>query len=150
MLEAAAGAAARAPRPPLLLGVTALTSLGADDLAGLAIAEPVDAWVARLATLATASGLGGIVASAVELPSIRRAHPALCTVVPGIRPSGSALADQRRTATPGEAIRAGATYLVVGRPIIAAADPAVAARAIVEEIARAMAGRETDQEEQRS
>jgi orotidine-5'-phosphate decarboxylase len=138
MLEAAREAAGSATSPPLLLGVTALTSLGSAEVAELAVSEPVEAWALRLAGIAAAAGIGGIVASACEIPALRAAHPGLRLVVPGIRPAGAPMGDQRRVATPEQAIRAGASYLVVGRPILEARDPVAAAGAIVEEISRAL------------
>lgn len=141
MLRAAAEAAARAaanfgvPRP-LCLGVTVLTSLDRRALEREAgVPGTVDAQVIRLATLAREAGLDGAVASPHEIGLIRRTQgPRWVVVTPGIRPAGAAGDDQARTATPAAAIRAGAHYLVVGRPITTAPDPARAARAIVDEI----------------
>jgi orotidine-5'-phosphate decarboxylase len=91
--------------------------------------------VERLGELAYSSGIRGIVASSKELPMLRaKFGDSLKLVVPGIRPAGTALQDQSRTATPAEAIRAGADYIVVGRPILQAPDPARAADSIVAEI----------------
>lgn len=143
MMRAAAEAAARAaadfgvPRP-LCLGVTVLTSLdrrALDQETG--VPGTVEAQVIRLATRAREAGLDGAVASPQEIGLIRRTQGAGWVVVaPGIRPAGAAADDQARTATPAAAIRAGARYLVVGRPITTAPDPARAARAIVDEIAK--------------
>lgn len=124
--EAAGGAR------PLLLAVTVLTSLDGAALAetGVAAATPREQ-VLRLARLAVAAGADGLVCSPEEVAPIRDAlgdGPAL--VVPGIRPAGSAADDQRRTATPGRAVADGADWIVVGRPIARAPDPAAAARAI--------------------
>lgn len=136
MMAAAAGAAGKAgANRPLVLGVTVLTSLGADDLAASGLAGPVSDQVMRLARLAQASGLDGVVCSAGEAAALRAACGAgFKLVVPGIRPAGAAAGDQKRTATPAEAIAAGADYLVIGRPITGAGDAARAARAIIDEI----------------
>jgi orotidine-5'-phosphate decarboxylase len=123
-----------------ILAVTVLTSLGQDDLAAGGIAMTIDDLVLRRAEWAVEAGADGVVASAREAAAIRaRFGAALLIVTPGIRPAGAAADDQRRVAAPGEAIRAGADYLVVGRPIAAAADPAAAARAVQQEMAAAMA-----------
>jgi orotidine-5'-phosphate decarboxylase len=139
MLEAARQAAEDSGNPPLLLAVTALTSLGPSEVAGLGIPETMSVWVERLSSLASAAGLRGLVASALELPNLRRRFgPDVKLVVPGIRPAGTASEDQARVAGPAEAIRAGADFLVVGRPILQAPDPRQAAERIVAEIAGAM------------
>jgi len=120
------------PRSTKLLGVTALTSLAPEDLD--AVGLPRDA-VPRLAKLAIASGADGVVCSPQEVADLRAAlGPGPLLVVPGIRPSGSAAGDQRRTGTPAEAVRAGASILVIGRPLRDAPDPAAAADAISREI----------------
>ena len=136
MMRAAADAAGEAgANRPLVLGVTVLTSLGDDDLAATGPAGPVSDQVMRLARLAQAGGLDGVVCSAREVAALRAECGATFTlVVPGIRPGGAAAGDQKRTATPAEAIAAGADYLVVGRPIAGADDPAQAARVIIDEI----------------
>jgi len=135
MLAAAGQEAQSAANPPLLLGVTALTSLSAADITGLGIAGPAEQWVERLAASAKDAGIPGIVASSSELPMLHRKFGnALQYVIPGIRPAGAASQDQSRTATPGEAIRAGANYIVVGRPIMQAPDPAKAADGIVQQM----------------
>ncbi len=135
-LEAARRAAGDAPGRPLLLGVTVLTSLGAEALHGTGVAGGPRQQVLRLARLAMAAGLDGVVCSADELPMLRDALGAApVLVVPGIRPAGCAPGDQLRTATPAEAIARGADWIVVGRPITEAADPAAAAAAIMREIA---------------
>jgi len=136
MLSAASQEAQSFASPPLLLAVTALTSLSENDVRALGITGSVEQWVERLASLAKESGIPGIVASGKELPMLRRSFGgALQYVTPGIRPGGAALQDQARAATPEAAIRAGANYIVVGRPIVQSPDPAKAADAIVEEIA---------------
>jgi orotidine-5'-phosphate decarboxylase len=131
----AAVEAASAPGSPRLLAVTVLTSMDANELAGIGItASPADQ-VLRLARLAQASGIDGMVCSAEEVATLRKeTGPATLLVIPGIRPAGSAVEDQKRVATPGQAIAHGASMLVVGRPIARANDPAAAARAILEEI----------------
>ena len=138
MLAAANEEAQSSGSPPLLLGVTALTSLSEEDVKILGFPGSVELWVERLATIAYDAGIPGIVASSKELSMLRRKFwDKLQFVVPGIRPAGTATQDQARTATPGDAIRAGASYIVVGRPILQAPDPAGAADAIVEDIRQA-------------
>ena len=141
MLLAAAEAALRTAeiirrRPPTVLGVTLLTSGDAAAMAEAGIAgTPAEAAV-RLARLARAAGLGGVVASPADAAAIRAAcGPDLLIVCPGIRPAGAAADDQRRVATPRAAIEAGADVLVVGRPITRAPDPRNAAEALAREIA---------------
>jgi len=139
MLSAAALEARSSESPPLLLAVTALTSLSREDVQKLGVSGTVEQWVERLAGLACDSGIRGIVASAGELPMLhRKFENKLQFVIPGIRPAGSSAQDQSRTATPAEAVRAGADFIVVGRPILQAPDPATAADAIVEEIRQAL------------
>ena len=135
MLAAASQEAQSVSSPPLLLAVTALTSLSEEEMQNLGVAGSIEQWVMRLAELAYNSGIRGIVASSKELPMLRsKFQNTLQFVIPGIRPAGTAIQDQSRTATPAEAIRAGANYIVVGRPILQAPDPAKAADSIVEEI----------------
>ena len=123
-----------------LIGVTVLTSLDDADLSVLGIADKVTAQVLRLAELAWDAGLDGIVCAPHELPLLRsRFEPGFSLVVPGIRPAGSAVRDQKRTKTPAAAAAAGADVLVIGRPITEASDPAAMARAINAEIAQARA-----------
>jgi len=143
MMRAGAEAAAKAAKEfaiprPLVLGVTVLTSLDRRALETEAgVPGTVEAHVLRLAERARAGGLDGCVASAREIAPLRLGlGRAWVIVTPGIRPAERA-DDQMRTATPGGAVRAGADYLVVGRPIIAASDLAAAARAVLEEIGRA-------------
>lgn len=133
MLEAARAAAEQAGTTrPILLAVTVLTSLDAAALAATGIAATPADQVLRLARLALAAGADGLVCSPREAAILRQAlGPAALLVVPGVRPAGSAAGDQARTATPAEAVAAGADWIVVGRPITNAADPAEAARAIV-------------------
>lgn len=114
---------------PRLLGVTVLTSF--HDLTEFGITRSIPDQVQALAHLAVNSGMDGIVCSAAELPALRsRISPPFLMVTPGIRGAEDAKGDQKRTATPMEAIRAGADYIVIGRPIIAAAEPVAAARRI--------------------
>jgi len=139
MLKAAAEAAAQSPAQPVVLAVTVLTSLSDADLAELGISGSVQTQVLRLGSLARAAGCGGLVASAKEAAELRRElGQDFAIVTPGVRPSGTAAGDQARVLTPKEAIAAGATYLVVGRPILEAASPAQAAAAIVSEIGEAV------------
>ena len=144
MMEAAVDgvrAAAKAKgvaQPTRVLAVTALTSLGAEDLAEVGLEGSPEEVVVRLARLAQAAGVDGVVASPREIAVIRQAcGPNFLIVTPGIRPVTGGSDDQARTATPESAIRAGADYLVVGRPITQAADPVAAAQAMVDEIASA-------------
>jgi orotidine-5'-phosphate decarboxylase len=135
MLEAARAAAESWATPPLLLAVTALTSLSKDDTRRIGVHESIEAWVERLADLAYQSRLTGLVASPWELTHLRQKFRGqMKLVVPGIRPSGASSDDQRRTAGPADAIRAGADFLVVGRPILHAPDPQRAADQIIGEI----------------
>ncbi len=138
MLKAAVDAAADSPKPPIVLAVTVLTSIGDDDLQQIGVAGRVLDQVLRLATLAREAGCTGIVASPHEAAEIRkRLGEGFAIVTPGVRPVGTSAGDQARVLTPAQAIAAGATHLVIGRPITEAADPAQAARLIVDEIAGA-------------
>lgn len=122
-----------------ILAVTVLTSLDAADLRAMGCDDAVENLVMRRARLAHQQGAAGVVASPLEAGTIRAALPAPFQVVtPGIRPSGSEPGDQKRLATPAAALAAGADYLVVGRPISRAADPAAAAGAIVAEMQAAL------------
>ena len=130
--EAATAAGFAAPK---VIAVTILTSLDAAALGEVGIEGTPRAAALRLAVLAKESGLDGVVCSPEEIVAIREAcGPEFLLVVPGIRPAGSAAADQKRIATPGSAATAGADLLVIGRPITGAADPAAAAREIAREI----------------
>ncbi len=133
-----AAVAARGDAALKLLGVTVLTSLDEADLAAAGYAGGVTDLVLSRAEDAAAAGMDGVVASPAEAAAIRaRVGRRLVIVTPGIRPAGSDRGDQKRVATPAEAIRAGADFLVVGRPILEAADPGAAAAACVAEIAAA-------------
>jgi orotidine-5'-phosphate decarboxylase len=124
--------------PPKVIAVTILTSLDAAALEAVGFSDRPREAALRLALLARAAGLDGVVCSPEEVVAIRgAAGPDFLLVVPGIRPAGSVTADQKRIATPAGAARDGADILVVGRPITQAPDPAAAARAIVAEIASA-------------
>ena len=127
---------------PAILGVTVLTSSNQGALEELGISGRPDKVVARLAKLAADSGLDGVVASALEVSLIREvvAQPGFIIVTPGVRPAGAGNDDQARVMSPRKAIAAGADYLVVGRPIIAAPDPARAAQNILDEMQLSVAG----------
>jgi len=123
--------------PTRVLAVTVLTSLGPQDLAEVGFQGSAEEVVVRLARLAEAAGLDGVVASPREIAAIRRVcGPSFLIVTPGVRPATAARDDQTRIATPEHAIRAGADYLVIGRPITGAPDPAAAADAIAAEMER--------------
>ena len=137
MIRAAADAAnAFGANGPKVLAVTVLTSLDQTDLADVGIAGRTPAeQVAAMARFATANGAHGLVCSPKEVGALSATLPkGTLFVTPGVRPAGAAVGDQKRVATPADAVRDGATHLVVGRPILAAADPAAAARAILAEI----------------
>ena len=137
-MMSAAAEAASAPGSPRLLAVTVLTSMDASELTGIGITASPAEQVLRLARLAQASGIEGIVCSAEEVATLRKeTGPNTLLVIPGIRPAGSAVGDQKRIATPARAIAQGASMLIVGRPITRAHDPAEAARAILQEIEHA-------------
>jgi orotidine-5'-phosphate decarboxylase len=135
MLRAAADAAASPSTPPQLLAVTVLTSMDAAQLAAIGIDAPPAVQVQRLAAIAADSGITGLVASAEEVAGLRALYPTTTLVIPGIRPAGAAIGDQKRVATPAAALADGASYLVVGLPITQAPDPAAAAQAILVEMA---------------
>jgi orotidine-5'-phosphate decarboxylase len=138
MLKAATEAAGQSHAKPMVLAVTVLTSLTDADLQELGISGGVLSQVLRLGALARAAGCGGLVASAQEARELRKElGEGFAIVTPGVRPAGSAAGDQARVVTPKDAIAAGATYLVVGRPILDAADPAKAAQQITLEIEEA-------------
>ena len=136
MIEAARRAAeAAGPMRPKLLAVTVLTSLSAEALTELGVSATPRAQVLRLTKLALAAGADGLVCSPLEVAMLRdEIGPEPLLVVPGIRPAGSPAGDQARTLTPCEAMAAGADWLVIGRPITAAPDPAAAAAAIAADL----------------
>ena len=118
-----------------LLAVTVLTSMDKGNLSAIGVDSPVEEQVIKLATLASESGIGGVVCSPLELEILRPALPPETKLVtPGIRPSGSDHGDQKRIMTPSQAHRAGADYLVIGRPILAAPEPSDALAKIIGEL----------------
>lgn len=125
---------------PLLIAVTVLTSMGGEELQAIGVDASAEQQVLRLAGLTRDAGLDGVVCSALEAPALRQMvlrnpMPAdFCLVTPGIRPAGSATGDQTRILTPAQALRAGADYLVIGRPITQAADPLAVLESIAREI----------------
>lgn len=137
MMQAAEAAAQETARelnrpPPLVLGVTVLTSLDAASLVEVGLPENVGAQVERLATLAARGGLRGLVCSPLEVVALRQIlPPEMQLITPGIRLTNAAADDQKRTLSPREALSAGANWLVVGRPICAAPDPRAAAAQIL-------------------
>ena len=127
MMAAAREAVTAFPHPPLLIGVTVLTSMSNADLSELGYSEGTEDRVLRLAGLAAESGLDGVVCSALEASAVRDARGSdFCLVTPGIRIAGDSEGDQRRVVTPPEALAMGADYLVIGRSITSAADPLAA------------------------
>lgn len=125
-------AAQQATDPPLVLGVTVLTSMDTDDLAEIGIGANVGDQVERLAMLASKSGLRGLVCSPLEIAALRPIIPEkMQLVTPGIRPGGEGDDDQKRTLTPREAMDAGGDWMVIGRPIYQAEDPRKAAETIL-------------------
>lgn len=135
MLRAAAEAAVQSSSKPLILAVTVLTSLSDEDLQELGLPVGVADQVLRLAGIARNAGIGGIVASAHEAQALRRdLGTGFAIVTPGVRPAGSEVGDQARVVTPADAIRAGASHIVVGRPITGDAHPAQAAQRILDEL----------------
>jgi orotidine-5'-phosphate decarboxylase len=140
MMKAAAEAAATEAKRlgvarPKLLGVTVLTSLDKSDLDSIGVAAEPGPQAVRLALLAKASGLDGVICSPLEIVALRKECGADFTLmVPGIRPAGSATGDQKRVMTPKQAVDLGANHLVIGRPITEAADPAQAAQSIAREL----------------
>ena len=129
-------AAAETPAGTLLLGVSVMTSIDEATLRETGVADPVATQVLRLARLGSECGLRGVVASPHEIAVLRAEFGRMLTIVtPGVRPTWASGDDQRRVMTPGEAVRAGADYLVIGRPITAHRDPREAAQRIAEEMA---------------
>jgi orotidine-5'-phosphate decarboxylase len=141
MLLAAREALDAAPRRPLLTAVTVLTSMERDDLLEIGVNVAPEEQVSRLAALAAGCGLDGVVCSAQEAPRLRReCGAAFGLVTPGIRPAGAAADDQRRIVTPAAAMAAGATWLVMGRPITGAAEPLEVLQAVAAEMSSANSG----------
>jgi len=139
MLAAAADAVTGLPSAPKLLAVTVLTSMDSEQLAAIGVKSSPAEEVLGLAAMAESAGISGFVCSPEETALLRgRLAPESLLVVPGIRPVGSATDDQKRIATPATALAAGASMLVVGRPITQAADPRAAAVAILAEMAPAL------------
>lgn len=139
MTAAAERLAVSGDERPLLIAVTILTSLGQEDISEIGYpGTPADN-VLRLAALAEECGLDGVVCSPLEVAPLRSERSGdFRLVTPGVRPAGAAADDQQRIMTPGEAIRAGASYLVVGRPITAASDPLASLQAINAEVSAAL------------
>ena len=135
MMKAAREAAGSKKNRPALLAVTVLTSFDETALREIGMEGALESRVIALARLAKEAGLDGVVCSALEAPAVRRElGPEFKILVPGVRPATAATNDQSRVATPGDAVRAGADYLVVGRPITAAKNPREAALQIAAEI----------------
>ena len=127
------------PDRPILLAVTILTSSTEETLRRVGIDRPIQVMVAKLARLAKDAGMDGVVASPKEVGLIRDAcGDGFLIVTPGVRPAFASQDDQKRVTTPGAALRSGADYLVIGRPISAAADPALAADMILQEMQQAL------------
>jgi len=141
MLTAARAALEGVADPPELLAVTVLTSMDQAQISAVGLDRTPAAQVELLARMGLEAGLHGFVCSPQEVAGLRAlTGPEGVLVIPGIRPTGAAVGDQKRIATPAEALRLGASYLVVGRPITQAADPAEAAEAILREMAEARSG----------
>lgn len=141
MLEAAVRGAQRGAReasltPPRVLAVTALTSLNDEEISALGFGSSAASMAARLGKLAVSAGVGGLVCSGREVAALRLQYPLLFLCTPGIRSEGSGAGDQARTETPGAAIRAGASLLVVGRQLYEAPHPEAAAEQLLAEVAR--------------
>ncbi len=134
MMAAAREAIASSAHQPILIAVTVLTSMGAEDLQEIGLASSPQEQVLKLAALARAAGMDGVVCSAQEVQGLHALWPAACLVTPGIRPAWSQQGDQVRVMTPRQAVAAGSSYLVIGRPITAAPDPLQALARIVEEL----------------
>jgi len=121
--------------PPLILGVTVLTSMDESDLNEVSINKTPESQVIHLAQMATRAGLKGLVCSPKEITPLREVlPPEVKLITPGIRPAGSEAGDQKRVMSPAEAIEAGADWLVIGRPICAADNPRGAAETILESL----------------
>jgi orotidine-5'-phosphate decarboxylase len=139
MLAAARDAIQGISNPPELLAVTVLTSMDQAQTAAVGLERTPAEQVELLARMGLAAGMRGFVCSPKEVAGLRALTGTKgVLVIPGIRPAGAAIGDQKRVATPADALRAGASYLVVGRPITQAPDPAEAAKAILREMAEAL------------
>ena len=139
MLVAAQAVLADLPSPPALLAVTMLTSIDQEQANAIGLRRSPAEQVELLARMSLDAGIRGFVCSAEEVARVRElTGPEGLLVVPGIRPTGAELGDQKRIATPAQALRNGASYLVVGRPITQAAEPVEAAMAILDEMAEAL------------
>ncbi len=139
MLAAAQKALEGVSNPPQLLAVTVLTSMDQSQVEAVGVERTPAAQVELLARMGLGAGVNGFVCSPQEVATLRAlAGPEAVLVIPGIRPAGGEVGDQKRVATPADALRQGASYLVVGRPITQAADPARAAEAILKEMATAL------------
>jgi orotidine-5'-phosphate decarboxylase len=135
MMEAARNAVEKSANPPLLIAVTVLTSMDQSALHEVGVAGDLQDQVLRLASLTRDCGLDGVVCSAQEAPLLReKLGQDFCLVTPGIRPASASKDDQSRIVTPAEALRQGASYLVIGRPITQAADPLLELKMILHEI----------------
>lgn len=136
MLAAAKAALEGIANPPQLLAVTVLTSMDQSQVAAVGVERTPAAQVELLARMGLSAGINGFVCSPQEVATLRAlAGPEAVLVIPGIRPAGGEVGDQKRVATPADALRQGASYLVIGRPITQAADPAAAAKGILAEMA---------------
>ncbi len=143
MLAAAQTALEDMKNPPQLLAVTVLTSMDQAQVSAVGLERSPAAQVALLAKMGLGAGINGFVCSPQEVATLRSmAGPGAKLVIPGIRPAGGAVGDQKRVATPADALRNGASYLVVGRPITQAADPAGATEAILKEMDAALQAQE--------
>jgi orotidine-5'-phosphate decarboxylase len=139
MLSAARAALDGIANPPELLAVTVLTSMDQAQVSAVGLSRSPAAQVELLARMGSEAGIRGFVCSPQEVATLRAlTGPESTLVIPGIRPAGAAIGDQKRIATPAEALRLGASYLVVGRPITQAPDPAEAAEAILKEMAEVL------------
>ena len=138
MLEEAAAAAASCVCPPKLVAVTTLTSLNQDDFSDLGVGRTVEEQAVALGDLAIRSGIDGLVTSAHEAYALRQAFPEALLVTPGIRMPSGDVGDQKRVATPSYAVEQGATHLVIGRPIVQAADPVLAAAMMLDDMNKAV------------
>ena len=138
MLEEAAEAAASCACPPKLVAVTTLTSLNQDDFNDLGVNRTVEEQAVALGELAIGSGIDGLVTSAHEAHALRKAFPEALLVTPGIRMPSGDVGDQKRVATPSFAIEQGATHLVIGRPIVQAADPVLATSMMLDDMKKAV------------